>query len=110
MDSQRVIARFEAERQALALLSHPNIAQVHEAGCTDSGRPYFVMEAAEGLPINAYCDRHELTIEARLGFSPDGADAAALTFAFPVGDFDEENWGNPHEDWSGYGRDIDSGY
>jgi serine/threonine protein kinase len=66
MDSRRVIARFEAERQALALLDHPNIAHVHEAGTTDSGRPYFAMEYVEGLPITEHCDRHRLTIEERL--------------------------------------------
>jgi serine/threonine protein kinase len=51
MDSKRVIARFEAERQALALLDHPNIARVHDAGTTENGRPYFVMEYVNGLPI-----------------------------------------------------------
>ncbi|MBM4025490.1 MAG: tetratricopeptide repeat protein [Planctomycetes bacterium] len=66
MDSKRVIARFEAERQALALLDHPNIAQVYDAGTTDSGRPYFVMEHIKGLPITDYCDRHKLTIDERL--------------------------------------------
>jgi serine/threonine protein kinase len=67
MDSKRVIARFEAERQALALLDHPNIAHVYDAGTTDSGRPYFVMEHVKGLPITSYCDRHKLTIDERLG-------------------------------------------
>jgi serine/threonine protein kinase len=67
MDSKRVIARFEAERQALALLDHPNIAHVHDAGATESGRPYFVMEYVEGLAISEHCDRHKLTIEERLG-------------------------------------------
>jgi serine/threonine protein kinase len=52
MDSKRVIARFEAERQALALLNHPNIANVYDAGTTETGRPYFVMEHVKGLPIN----------------------------------------------------------
>jgi len=66
MDSKRVIARFEAERQALALLDHPNIAHVHDAGTTDSGRPYFVMEYVEGPPITDYCDRHKLGIDERL--------------------------------------------
>jgi len=66
MDSARVIARFEAERQALALLDHPNIAHVYYAGTTESGRPYFVMEYVEGLPITEHCDRHKLTIEDRL--------------------------------------------
>jgi len=66
MDSKRVIARFGAERQALALLDHPNIAHIHEAGTTDSGLPYFVMEYVKGLPITEYCDRHKLTINDRL--------------------------------------------
>jgi serine/threonine protein kinase len=66
MDSKRVVARFEAERQALALLDHPNIAHVHDAGTTEAGRPYFVMEYVKGLPITEYCDCHKLTIEDRL--------------------------------------------
>jgi len=66
MDSKRVMARFEAERQALALLDHPNIAHVHDAGKTESGRPYFVMEHVKGLPINEHCDHHKLNIERRL--------------------------------------------
>ena len=66
MDSVRVIARFEAERQALALLDHPNIAHVHDAGTTENGRPYFVMEYVKGLPITEHCNNHKLTIENRL--------------------------------------------
>src|SRR4030042_984356 len=66
MDSKRVIARFETERQALALLDHPGIAQVYDAGTTPTGRPYFVMEHVKGLPITDYCDRHKLSIEERL--------------------------------------------
>ncbi|MDI6451551.1 tetratricopeptide repeat protein [Anaerobaca lacustris] len=66
MDSKRVVARFEAERQALALLDHPNIAHVYDAGTTGGGRLYFVMEYVKGLPITEYCDRHTLDIEARL--------------------------------------------
>ncbi len=66
MDSKRVIARFEAERQALALLDHPNIAHVHDAGTTEAGRPYFVMEYVKGLSITEHCDRHKLAIEDRL--------------------------------------------
>lgn len=66
MDSQRVVARFEAERQALALLHHPGIAQVYDAGTTEAGRPYFVMELVTGIAITDYCDRHELTIEERI--------------------------------------------
>jgi serine/threonine protein kinase len=66
MGSKRVIARFEAERQALALLDHPNIAHVYDAGTTENGRPYFVMEYVKGLSITEHCDRHKLTIEERL--------------------------------------------
>jgi len=66
MDSRRVVARFEAERQALALLDHSNIARVHDGGTTKNGRPYFVMEYVKGLPITDHCDRHKLTIEQRL--------------------------------------------
>ena len=61
MDSRQVIARFEAERQALALMDHPHIAKVFEAGTTTSGRPYFVMELVKGTPITRYCDDHHLT-------------------------------------------------
>jgi serine/threonine protein kinase len=66
MDSKRIITRFEAERQALALLDHPNIAHVHDAGTAESGRPYFVMEYVKGSSITEYCDHHKLTIEQRL--------------------------------------------
>jgi serine/threonine protein kinase len=66
MDSKRVIARFEAERQALALLDHPNIAHVYDAGTTGNGRPYFVMEYVRGLFITEHCDHNKLTIEDRL--------------------------------------------
>jgi tetratricopeptide (TPR) repeat protein len=66
MDSKRVITRFETERQALALLDHPNIAHVYDAGTTEAGRPYFVMEHVKGLSITEHCDHHKLTIEQRL--------------------------------------------
>jgi len=66
MDSRQVIARFEAERQALALMDHPNIARVLDAGTTASGRPYFVMELVKGVPITKYCDEHHLTPRQRL--------------------------------------------
>lgn len=66
MDTKSVIARFEAERQAIALMDHPNIARVFDAGATQSGRPYFVMELVEGIKITDYCDQHSLTIKARL--------------------------------------------
>jgi serine/threonine protein kinase len=60
MDSRRVIARFEAERQALALMDHPNIARVLDGGTTEGGRPYFVMDLVKGVPITRYCDEHHL--------------------------------------------------
>ena len=66
MDTRRVIARFEAERQALAMMEHPNIARVFDAGATDSGRPYFVMELVKGIPITEYCDRNRLGTRQRL--------------------------------------------
>ena len=66
MDTKQVIARFEAERQALAMMDHPNIAKVHDAGTTESGRPYFVMELVRGLPITEYCDGERLSIRERL--------------------------------------------
>src|SRR5438876_4441180 len=66
MDTRSVIARFEAERQALAIMDHPNIAKVHDAGATESGRPYFVMELVRGIPITDYCDRERLSIPERL--------------------------------------------
>ena len=67
MDSQQVIARFEAERQALALMDHPNIAKVHDAGTSETGRPYFVMELVKGVPITKFCDEHRPTPRQRLG-------------------------------------------
>jgi serine/threonine protein kinase/WD40 repeat protein len=66
MDSKQVIARFEAERQALALMDHPNIARVLDAGTTDTGRPYFVMDLVKGVPITKYCDDHRLPPRQRL--------------------------------------------
>ena len=66
MDSKEVIARFEQERQALALMDHPNIARVHDAGTTPAGRPYFAMEFVKGAPITDYCDKARLTIAQRL--------------------------------------------
>jgi len=66
MDTKQVIARFEAERQALALLDHPNIAQVYDAGMTPAGRPYFVMEHVKGLSLTKHCDQEKLGIEERL--------------------------------------------
>ena len=66
MDTGQVVARFEAERQALALMDHPNIARVLDAGTTDQGRPYFVMELVRGIPITDYCTGHKLPTDARL--------------------------------------------
>jgi WD40 repeat protein/serine/threonine protein kinase len=66
MDTKQVVARFEAERQALALMDHPNIAKVLDAGATDTGRPYFVMELVKGIPITKYCDQEKLATRDRL--------------------------------------------
>jgi eukaryotic-like serine/threonine-protein kinase len=66
MDTKQVVARFEAERQTLALLAHPNIAHVFDAGTTKTGRPYFVMEYVEGKSITKYCDEEKLSVEQRL--------------------------------------------
>jgi tetratricopeptide (TPR) repeat protein len=66
MDSKQVLARFEAERQALALMDHPNIARVLDAGTTGGGRPFFVMELVKGMPLTKYCDEHRLTPRQRL--------------------------------------------
>jgi serine/threonine protein kinase/tetratricopeptide (TPR) repeat protein len=66
MDSRGVVARFEAERQTLAVLSHPNVARVIDAGETDDGRPYFVMELIDGVPITRHCDEERLSIQRRL--------------------------------------------
>jgi eukaryotic-like serine/threonine-protein kinase len=66
MDTREVVARFESERQALALMDHPAIAKVFDAGSTPQGRPYFVMEYVNGVPITMYCDKHRLTMEQRL--------------------------------------------
>jgi WD40 repeat protein len=66
MDTKQVIGRFDAERQALAMMDHPNIAKVFDAGATDTGRPYFVMELVKGVPITEYCDANRLTTSQRL--------------------------------------------
>jgi len=66
MDSKAVLARFAAERQALAMMDHANIAKMLDAGATENGRPYFVMELVKGVPISAYCDEHQLTLRQRL--------------------------------------------
>src|SRR5207253_5679874 len=66
MDTRQVIARFEAERQAVALMEHPNIAKVLDGGVTETGRPFFVMELVKGIPITRYCDEHKLDTVQRL--------------------------------------------
>src|SRR4026208_871857 len=66
MDTRQVIARFEAERHALAMMDHPNIAHVLDAGSTESQRPYFVMELVRGIPITEYCDKNKLDTHERL--------------------------------------------
>ena len=66
MDSRQVLARFESERQALALMDHPNIARVLDAGTTESGRPFFVMELVKGIPLTDFCDQHRLDLPTRL--------------------------------------------
>ena len=66
-DSKPIIARFEAERQALALMDHPSIAKILDGGTTESGQPYFVMELVAGIPITQYCDKHRLSLPERLG-------------------------------------------
>ncbi len=71
MDSKQVLARFEAERQVLALMDHPNIAKVFDAGATPDGRPYFVMELVKGAPITRYCDDHRLSVRDRLALFAD---------------------------------------
>jgi serine/threonine protein kinase/Flp pilus assembly protein TadD len=71
MDTRQVVARFEAERQALALMDHPNIARVFDAGATESGRPYFVMELVRGVGITQFCDENRLTPRERLGLFVD---------------------------------------
>jgi serine/threonine protein kinase len=66
MDTRSVVARFEAERQALAMMDHPHIAQVLDAGATEAGRPYFVMELVQGVPITQFCETNQLSVEERL--------------------------------------------
>src|SRR5438552_18862672 len=71
MDTRQVVARFEVERQALALMDHPNSARVFDAGATPLGRPYFVMELVKGVPITKYCDEHRLDVRQRLSLFAD---------------------------------------
>ena len=72
MDTRQVVARFEAERQALALMDHPNIAKVLDAGATDAGRPYFVMELVRGVPITKFCEEQRLDTHERTVTLADG--------------------------------------
>ncbi len=66
MDSRAVLTRFDAERQALAMMDHPNIARIYDGGLTPTGQPFFVMELVKGVPLTEYCDTHRLTVDARL--------------------------------------------
>ena len=66
MDTKEMVARFEAERQALAMMDHPHIARVFDGGATDTGRPYFVMELVQGIPITTFCDVRKLSTRERL--------------------------------------------
>ena len=75
LDTVQVVARFEAERQALALMDHPGIARIHDAGATDEGRPYFVMEYVPGEPVTEYCDRRRLSTDERLALFLEICDA-----------------------------------
>ncbi|MFK7886229.1 MAG: tetratricopeptide repeat protein [Gammaproteobacteria bacterium] len=77
MDTREVIARFESERQALAVMDHPNIAQIFDAGTADNGRPYFVMERVHGVPLTEYCDGRKLSVNDRLGVFLSVCDAIA---------------------------------
>src|SRR5262245_23766637 len=74
MDTAQVVARFEAERQALAIMSHPAIAQVFDAGATREGRPFFAMEYVRGESITAFCARHKLTVRQRIDLFLDVCD------------------------------------
>src|SRR5262249_16586020 len=66
MDSKAVLGRFDAERQALALMDHPNIARVYDGGTTEQGQPFFVMELVQGVTLTDYCDQKRLSLKARL--------------------------------------------
>ena len=80
MDTRHVIARFEAERQALAIMDHPHIAKVLDGGISSSGRPYFVMELIKGVPITGYCDQHLLSARAGSSFlSPSATPSSTPT-------------------------------
>jgi serine/threonine protein kinase len=80
MDTREVIARFEAERQALAMMDHPNIAKVHDAGATDKGRPFFVMELVKGISITPFCDEQMFSTRQRLELFADVCSGPRLHF------------------------------
>jgi hypothetical protein len=84
MDTRQVIARFEAERQALAMMDHPNIAKVLDAGATQTGRPYFVMELVKGVPIVQYCDTEKLDTKERLDLFIKGRGSSTATSSRPT--------------------------
>ncbi len=84
MDSRTVLARFESERQALALMDHPNIAKVLDAGTTEGGHPFFVMELVKGIPLTQYCDLHRLGLPERLALFRQIC--SAVQHAAPEGD------------------------
>ena len=75
MDSREIVARFEAERQALAMMDHPHVSKVLDAGTTGDGRPYFVMELVKGIAITEFCDRQQLTLQERLNLFSDACQA-----------------------------------
>ena len=85
MDSKEVVARFEAERNALTLMDHPSIAHIYDAGITDRGRPYFVMEYVHGVPITDFCDSEQLNTAERLQLFIEGG-------AFFFGVFCTNDW------------------
>jgi serine/threonine protein kinase len=83
MDSREVVARFQQERQALALMAHDGIAKVYDVGTTERGQPYFVMELVKGVPLNEYCDQHKLGLKERIGLMQQVC--AAVTHAHQKG-------------------------
>ena len=116
MDTRQVIARFEAERQALALMDHPNIAKMLEAGATDTGQPYFVMELVKGISITNYCDQHQLSTKQRLDLFLSVCSAVQHAHQkgiihrdlkpnnVLVADYDDRPVAKDHRLWRGQGR------
>jgi serine/threonine protein kinase len=82
MDSRQIVGRFEAERQALAIMDHPNIAKVLDGGAAASGRPYFVMELVKGVPITEFCDQNHLTPRQRSSWPAPPTEAPPSTAAW----------------------------